>query len=116
MPPYNSTRSTFGFSKLLLVSNFRFHANCLWAIFRVPLLNQTNAKRSNSFSLKKNLPNKLRQNDACLSLFAAKKKTLYMPTLNQESECSTSSVTSFNTSAVDFYEAKVTELNLVHCV
>ena len=36
-----------------------------------------------------------------------------MPTLNQESECLTSSVTSFNTSAVDFYEAKVTELNLV---
>ena len=36
-----------------------------------------------------------------------------MPTLNQESECSTSSVTSFNTSAVDFYKAKVTELNLV---
>ena len=39
-----------------------------------------------------------------------------MPTLNQESECSTSSVTSFSKSAVDFYEAKVTELNLVHCI
>ena len=39
-----------------------------------------------------------------------------MPTSNQESECSTSSVTSFNTSTIDFYEAKVTELNLVHCV
>ena len=36
-----------------------------------------------------------------------------MPTLNHESECSTSSVTSFNTSAVDYYEAKVTELNSV---
>ena len=66
---------------------------------------------------KKKLPNKLRQNDACLSLFAPKiKKYTYMPTFNQESECSTSSVTSSNTSAVDFYEAKVTELNLVHCV
>ena len=42
-----------------------------------------------------------------------------MPTLNQESECSTlsvTSVTSFNTSAIDFYEAKVTDFNLVHCV
>ena len=69
------------------------------------------------FLLKKKLPNKLGQNDACLSLFAPKiKKYTYMPTLNQESECFTSSVTSFNTSAVDFYEAKVTELNLVHCV
>ena len=66
---------------------------------------------------KKKLPNKLRQNDACLSLFAPKiKKYTYMPTFNQESECSTSSVTSSNTSAVDFYEAKVTELNLVHCI
>ena len=47
-------------------------------MFRVPFLNQTNAKRSISFSLKKKTPNKLRQNDACLSLFAPKikKKTL----------------------------------------